>query len=171
MEPSPKTSMTNSTRTSSAGAPAVFIPWSKASTSESVPHTNDATLSHSPNPEVPAESISSASTSKSFEAMHIRSFCRSLKESATGVAVTRTSHPSESSVSMSCENASALPSPRKGTSSKTAREPLPPRNESVDATTPSSRSRRKHGLWQLIQNVFAKFETTFAYSSASMVFP
>ena len=108
--------------------------------------THDATLSIPPNPELPAESISPHRPKRAFEAMHTRSFADRSRNR-------RPSHRDENFPSVGKQrvyvmrNASALPSPERGTSSKTAENPAS--SESVDATTPSSRSRRKHGLWQV----------------------
>ena len=59
----------------------------------------------------------------------------------------------------------------RGRSSNTTSEPAPPISATRDAMIPASRSRRKHGLSQLTQNVCLNEKTTCAYSAATVDLP
>ena len=167
--------MTSIARRISAGSSAALRLPRNASRSSSSPHVRAHTRSTrrvmDPSDAPRSASSSASSARKSSASSSTRSDWRSANESKGGSMLATTSHPAESNASMHEENASARSSSRYGTSSNTTSDWGAPASSSVDTMTPASRSRKKQGLWQSIQNTLWRPKIESAYSKASVDLP
>ena len=115
---------------------------------------------------------SSSSSSKSSLAVIVTRSCWSRpRVSHEGVQVTSTSRLLPRRASISLENSSARSVSRGGTSSNTTSFIFGSNRKQSGAMLPSSRSRMKQGLLQLIQYTPENPKIVSAYSSANPVLP